>query len=329
MPFQKYSRLLVLVFFLLSCAGPLLAQQKGQWLPGQMGLNAGVMPEPGFTLINIDLNYSAAKLNDRNGNALPITGSYDIWAVENGVFYVPKFKFLGGKFGFMIMQPTFANGSLTVPKFGASGGGSGFADTYIQPVTLGWSMKRLDFYTGYAFVAPTGRYTPGASDNIGSGYWGNNWLTGTTLYLTKNKGTSANLFTNYEFHGSKQGTGSTRITPGQTFTTEWGFGQALPLKKDLSVVALLGGVGYDQWQVSTNGGTIQNPIPLGQPLPASGLPFYSVHAVGLQANLIAPPKGLIFNFKYYWEYSARSHPLGHTLAFGATWTIRVPKSQKH
>lgn len=66
---------------------------------------------------------------------------------------------------------------------------------------------------------------------MGSGYWGNDITTGTTFYITKNKGTSANLFTDWETHGTKTGT---NITPGKTFTDEWGLGQILPLKKDFS-----------------------------------------------------------------------------------------------
>ena len=131
-------------------------------------------------------------------------------------------------------------------------GGEGLADTWVQPVTLGWSLKRADVKVGYAFMAPTGRFSPGASDNIGSGYWGNHFLTGTTVYLTKNKGTTANLFTDWEFHGSKNIATGTKVTPGQAFTTEWGLGQVLPLKKDFSRLLQLGVIGYDQWQVSDN-----------------------------------------------------------------------------
>ena len=39
----------------------------------------------------------------------------------------------------------------------------------------------------------------------------------------------------------------------------------LPLKKNLSILAQLGFVGYDQWQVSSNGG---NYLVLGRPVPA-------------------------------------------------------------
>ena len=306
----------------------LVAQQKGQWVPGQEGLNAGILPDPGVSIVNITLNYSSTRLNDSQGNSVPIQGSYDVWAVENFVFYVPSKKFLGGHLGFAVAQPTPANGSLTVPQFGISAGGFGLADTYVQPFTLGWSAKRIAFYTAYAFVAPTGRYTPGAANNVGSGYWGNNFLTGTTLYLTKNQGTSANLFTNWEFHGSRQEINGARITPGQTFTDEWGLGQALPLKKDQSMLAQLGGVGYDQWQVSANGGVVPTPIVAAPFIPASLLPYYSVHAAGLEAQFIVPKNGFSISFKYYWEYLAKARPQGATLGFGATWTFRIPKAKK-
>jgi hypothetical protein len=290
-----------------------------------MGLNAGVMPDPGLTYVNINLDYSASTLNNANGNATPVTGSYGFWIVENIFYYVPRFKIFGGNLGVMIAQPTVADGSLVLdlgnpPRFPVSGGGFGLADTYVQPVSLGWHLKRADLYTAYAFFAPTGRYTPGATTNIGSGYWGNDFITGSTVYVTKNKATSVNLFTNLESHNFKQGANNTVLTPGGTFTTEWGVGQVLPLKKDFSRLLQLGAVGYDQWQVTANRGTLADGV-----TPASRVPFYTVHAAGLQSNFIMPPKNLNLTFKYYWEYSAQARPLGRTVAFGLNWTYRIPK----
>jgi hypothetical protein len=46
----------------LRCVSSTLAQQKGQWVPGQFGLNAGVIPDPGVTYANLALNYSASQL---------------------------------------------------------------------------------------------------------------------------------------------------------------------------------------------------------------------------------------------------------------------------
>ena len=299
----------------------LSAQQKGQYLPGQFGLNAGVMPDPGITYANITINYDADTLKDSSGNAVPTTGSYDLWAVESLFFYEPNFDVLGGKMVFGIIAPTFANGSVAEETLGLQAGGFGLADIFVQPLTLSWKLKRADLWVADGFVAPTGRYTPGASDNIGSGYWGNQVMTGSTVYLTKNKGTTANLMTDWEAHGSKE-TSTTfpaRATPGQTFTMEWGFGQVLPLDKQFNKLLQVGLIGYDQWQVTSNSGL------LASGLPSKLVPFYSVHAIGFQTNFIMPAKNLICSFKYEPEYTAKAHVEGSTIAFGGSYTFRIPK----
>jgi hypothetical protein len=317
----------VLACVLLGGASSALAQQKGQWVPGQFGLNAGVIPDPGVTYANLALSYSASQLNNAAGNKFPgINGTYSFWVDENIIYYVPKHKFLGGYF-MPYITLSYANGELVANITGTSlstgGGGSGFADMFVEPLNLGWHLrKRVDFNAGYGFTAPTGRFTEGASNNVGSGYWGNDITSGTTLYITKNQGTTANLATVWEIHGEKSGT---NITPGQAFTMEWGVGQILPLKKDLSMLAQLGLVGYDQWQVAHSSGTLFVAGVL--PVPESLIPFYSVHAIGVQANFILPAKGLSAFFKYYDEYRALARPEGRTIVFGFSWTLRIPKPQ--
>jgi hypothetical protein len=315
----------VLACMFLGGVSSVLAQQKGQYVPGQFGLNAGAIPDPGVTYANLALNYSASQLNNSSGNSIPaLNGSYSFWVDENIFYYVPKHKFLGGYF-MPYVALNYANGELVANITGTSlssgGGGSGFADMYVQPINLGWHLKRVDVNVGYAFSAPTGRFTQGASDNVGSGYWGNDITSGTTFYITKNKGTSANLSTDWEKHGQKSGT---NITPGQAFTMEWGLGQVLPLKKDFSRLLQFGLVGYDQWQVTRNSGTT---LVAGIPLPQSAIPFYSVHAVGVQANFILPAKDLAAFFKYYDEYHALARPQGRTIVFGFSWTLRIPKPE--
>jgi hypothetical protein len=188
-------------------------------------------------------------------------------------------------------------------------------------VNIGWHFgKRVDFNAGYAFFAPTGRFTQGASNNVGSGYWGNVITSGTTAYITKNQGTTANLATAWEIHGQKSGT---NITPGQAFTMEWGLGQILPLKKDLSQLAQLGFIGYDQWQVSHSSGTL--PVAGTPGIPESLIPFYSSHAIGVQANYILPAKDFAVFFKYLDQYRALASVKGRTFVFGFSWTLRIPK----
>jgi len=322
MRFRIKLETIVLGCMLLGGTSSALAQQKGQWVPGQFGLNAGVIPDPGITYANLALNYSASQLNGPNGNRVPsINGTYSFWVDENIIYFVPKHKILGGYF-MPYIALNYANGELvaniTGTNLSGGGGGSGFADTFVEPLNIGWHFgKRVDFNAGYAFTAPTGRFTQGASNNVGSGYWGNDITSGTTLYMTKNHGTTANFATAWEIHGQKSGT---NITPGQAFTDEWGIGQVLPLKKDMSMLAQLGFVGYDQWQVSNSSGTLG-------PIPESLIPFYSVHAMGVQANFIMPAKALVGFFKYYDEYRAVARPEGRTFVFGFSWTLRIPKPQ--
>jgi len=84
----------VLALFFLNGASPLQGQQKPQWMPGQAGLNAGILPSPGFSYANITISYSSSAFNNTNGNPIPVTGSYDVWAVENFFYYVPSLNFL-------------------------------------------------------------------------------------------------------------------------------------------------------------------------------------------------------------------------------------------
>ena len=100
-----------------------MAQQRGQYMPGQYGLNAGILPSPGFTYVDMNVNYDSTRLNGPNGNATPVTGSYNVWAIENIFYYVPSLKVAGGNLGFMVVFPTLANGDLALPTYGANAGG--------------------------------------------------------------------------------------------------------------------------------------------------------------------------------------------------------------
>jgi hypothetical protein len=332
----------VLVCIVLSGSSLLMAQQKGQYQPGEYGLNAGVLPDPGITYADFNINYSAGQLNFANGTPVKATGTYNVWAVSNIFFYVPKFKILGAKFAPFVAFPTIATGSLTLPFLGngvtAGTGGFALADTWFQLANLGWHLPRADVWTGYAFMAPTGRYTPGATNNVGSGYWGNNFTGAATFYLTKDMGTSANIMGDWEIHGAKT-TRSTdistmfgtlpinvQVTPGAAFTDEWGLGQAIPLDrpflktKNITKVAQIGLIGYDQAQVSrntSNNTTVDTLERL--------VPFYYVHAGGLQANYIDLKHDWNVFFKYEKEYRAEAHPKGTTIVFGVVYTFRIPK----
>lgn len=129
-----HTRSIPLLFgaFLVLAIPMLQAQQKGQWVPGQVGLNAGILPEPGIAIVNQSFNYSADSMTDASGNPIAgLTGKYEFWAPPTSIYYVPQVKLLGAKVAFSGILP-FADGSLTVPQFGVSGGGYGYADTWVR-----------------------------------------------------------------------------------------------------------------------------------------------------------------------------------------------------
>ncbi len=86
-------RFALLTSIALSSCSSLVAQQKGQYQPGEYGLNAGDLPDPGITYANFTFNYNAGQLNFANGTPVKATGTYNVWAVSNF-----SFMFLNSRF---------------------------------------------------------------------------------------------------------------------------------------------------------------------------------------------------------------------------------------
>jgi hypothetical protein len=54
------------------------------------------------------------------------------------------------------------------------------------------------------------------------------------------------------------------------------------------------------------------------------VPFYYVHAIGVQANYIDLRKDWNVFLKYEHEYRAEAHPQDSTIVFGVVYTFRIP-----
>src|SRR4051794_8268849 len=194
------------------CA-PGQAQVRGVYPPGITATNSGVTPEAGFTYSNLFLFYGRDTLRGPNGE-IQATGQQSVLMDMNSFVWVSSKEIT------MLGEPVFslsatlpiANNSLTSDVNGAISGGGGFADSYYQFI-LGLRKRRFDVRAIYGFLAPTGRFSAGANDNVGSGYWTPAGSSGQTFYLTKNRTTALSVFELYEFHGTQQGTD---IHPGET-----------------------------------------------------------------------------------------------------------------
>ena len=291
--------LLALFAFLLP-ATPGLAQVRPLYTPGFNATNSGVLPAPGFTYMNYFQYYSFDKVKDRQGDTITDDLDAGIFIDINVFMYVTKYKILGGNLALVAGLP-FANTSITLadqPVLGLAG----FSESFYQPFLLGWHKERFDLNTGYAFFANTGK--------SGAGYWGNALTFGDTFYLTKNKAISFSSYQLLEFHTENKDTG---ITPGTAFNLDYSLMMFLPLQKEEKALMQIGLVGYDQWQVSDDGGS--------RPRPVLSNVHYKDHAIGFAVNFLLPPKGVSVGMKYFKEYGAEATVEGQNIQISAAVTF--------
>ena len=284
-------------------------QVRGVYPVGMNATNSGVTPEAGLTYSNLFVFFSRDENRDSEGNVIA-TGQNSIMMDLNSFVWVSKgtIELLGGAVFSASASLPVANNSLTSDLVGPLSGGGGFADSFYQPLILGWRKRRADIRAIYGFLAPTGKFEAGGNNNVGSGYWTSVLASGQTIYLTENKATALSAFEMYEFHSTQQGT---MIHPGQTFNLDYSLTQAFPLQRDLRLQ--LGLVGYGQWQTTDkHGPTIT---------PEQATAHYKVNSVGFAANTTFPGRKASVGVKYFHEFACRSTYQGYTLQISGAITF--------
>jgi hypothetical protein len=266
--------------------------------------NSGVTPGAGLTYSNLTILFARDTLRGTNGEIIA-TGENSVLMNMNTFVWVSKpHAMLGGALYSASATLPIANNSLTSDVNGTLGGGAGFADSYYQPVILGWRTKRTDVRTIYGFLAPTGRFNADANNNVGSGYWTNVLSSGQTFYLTQNRATAVSAFEMYEFHGTQEGT---LIHPGETFDLDYSLTQTYPLQKELRL--LLGLIGYGQYQTTDKSGP--------DITPTQAVAHYRVNSLGFASNVILPAREVNLGLKYFKEFSNRSTFQGYSVQISA------------
>src|SRR5262245_54731151 len=186
------------------------AQVRGVYPLGMSGTGSGITPEPGFTYSNQFIFYARDELRGPDGE-VTARGHNSVIMDLNSFVWVWKKEILGGARFSMSATLPIANNSLSSDVTGAISGGGGFADAYYQPFILGWNKERFAVRAVYGFLAPTGRFSADATDNVGSGYWTQAVSSGQTFFLTRSKSTILSTFEMYEVHAEQE---DTDIQPG-------------------------------------------------------------------------------------------------------------------
>ncbi|MDH3613277.1 MAG: transporter [Gammaproteobacteria bacterium] len=280
------------------------AQLSGHNTRGDYGLMSGTQVPVGTYGVGMYYDFAADTLRDRNGNSFPAIsdgGSVDIRAAVAGLIKTTDRKLFGGNYGFGIYVAA-TNNAVELPALQTDTETStGLADTYIQPLILGWTTKRADFMAGLGVYAPTGRYDPDADDNRGLGMWSYEAFAGTTVYFDEARTWHFAGTAFYETHGKKE---DTDIRVGDILTIEGGFGKSF-----MDGAASAGLAYYAQWKVSRDDFGVTPP----------GGPFlgkHEVYGVGAELTLPLASKSKLYGFanlRYFWETGVKTTLEGETL----------------
>ena len=301
------------IFLSIAWAPASQAQLAGHNTRGDYGLLSGTQAPVGIYAVGMFYDYSSDTLRDRDGDSISTTsngGSVEAQAVVAGLLWTTELKLFGGNYGFAV-YPALTNNALELPALQTDTETStGLADTYIQPLILGWNTERADFLVGLGVYAPTGRYAADADDNRGLGMWSYEAFAGSTFYFDQAHSWHIAATAFFETHGEKE---DSDIRVGDILTIEGGLGKSF-----MDGAANAGIAFYAQWKVSRDdfGAT-----------PPSGplIGKHEVYGIGPEVTLPLASKTKLYGFanlRYLWETGAKSTLEGDTLLL--TFTIPIP-----
>jgi hypothetical protein len=294
---------LTFVIVVLIWAAPAGAQELGNKVLGALGLLAGSQPGSGLYVADRFLRYSANELIDRNGHPIPV--GLDLDAVANAVGVQVTFP--------LPWHSIYVNASVGVPAASISVQTDrpeagidryGLGDFYVQPVKIGWKLSQIDIVAGYAFYAPTGRFTPRGGDGVGRGYWTHQFSLGSAVYFDRAKTWHISELASYDLNQRKRGIDLTR---GDTVQVQGGAG------KTLGIVDV-GVAGYALWQVRDDRGSALPEALRGARDRAFGL--------GPEVDVTLAPLHSRITLRYCHDIAVRARPLGEILVIGLTVLAR-------
>ena len=278
---------------------PAAAQNRGVYPLGMTAFNSGVLPQSAFTYSNQLLIYTRDQSKDNEGQTLPVSGSQSVIMDMNSLTWVSKQTIFGARYAAAATIP-FARNDLTSELQGNISGGVGFADSYYQPFILGWGGTRALVRATYGFLAPTGRFTAGANDNVGSGYWTHALSSGQTFYVTKNKRLTFSAFQLYEFHTTQEGTG---VHPGETFDLDYSL--LWSAWRTPGAQLQVGLVGYEERQTTDKTGP--------EVSVEASKERYAVNAPGFAVLGAFPKRKASLGLRYFKEFANRATYQGYSL----------------
>ena len=304
--------LLAVAILILLAPGEARAQQQGHNLPGDLGLKSGTQAPPGVYAGFLYYAYPADSLKNDKGEDVNDRGKLTMTAPTVFVSWVTNKKFLGANIGGTVALPWFKNRISAFSLDAASD--MSVSDIYLQPVNLGWHLKRADVIAGYGVYLPTGNFGGPPRETTGLGMFSHELSVGTTAYLTKDRSWHASALLAYEMHANKPGVD---IKVGDIVTVEGGVGKTFVKPLENSPLPLMTTVGlayYTQFKATTDSGADIRPA-------LRGLKD-RVFGAGPEVNVFIPQIGATIGARYVPEFGARNTTQGQTFVVSIAFVVK-------
>ena len=253
----------------------------------------------------------------------------------NSFIWVSRRTFLGGAHYSAVATLPVAKNQLVSDIHGQLSGGGGFADSYYLPLILGWNKERASIRALAGFLAPTGRFTEGASDNVGSGYWTPTLSSGQTVQLTRNNTVTFSAFELYEWHTTQQGSGigtdavvgrpaaprsrafsrlpqGTGTKPGDTINLDYSLLRTFAFAKGPTRLQV-GLAGYEQRQTTAKTGPAVSE--------EQSRERYAINALGFVTNLVFPNHRFNAGIKFFEEFGNRASYQGYSFQVSGAFSF--------
>ena len=290
---KTYINLFIVFVMFFASKASVAATEYGQYPAGAFGqMKVAALPADGVTIIeNGTLVYNAREFVSGDGSSQ----NFDTRVIANRTLgmHTTSLELFGADYAFAAAIP-FGNFAAPRPLPGDEEA-LGLGDVYLQPFTLGWHEAEWNTTASYGVFAPTGRFTYGARDNTGRGFWSHLFTLGVTYIEENDKPWNFTLQGRYEIPTNIEGTD---IVPGNAFVIEYSAGKSVTSKIDLGIV------GYATRQTTEISGNDFN----------GDSTKYEYYGTGLELQYSAvtkPTWSMLISLRTYFEYNVTNAPKGN------------------
>ena len=265
----------------------------GHYPPGQTGLRGAAFASPGLSYTNFSRLFSNLEVKGGVGETVGSVGearyanvSMITWTTERTIF--------GMNYGALLGIP-FATGDLTPSGDDAGTGGFDLGDILVTPVSLYGRTSDLDYQFQFTVWSDSGRYSPGAPDNRGTGFWSLVYSLGAVWYPGGDRDNwSFSAVARFEQNFEQASSG---ITPGNDVVIDWGLGKTVRLG---SYPVEIGVSGFAVWQLSQQ---------------SSGNPNrYRYFGIGPEISVALTDRWAM-RLRAHWEFAAQNVVQGNNIWF--------------